>query len=38
MVMNEHILAVWPGTLQREVPSLSSTAVKPFNIVVKKTN
>jgi len=37
-MMNEHLLAMWPGTLQREVPSLSSAAVKLFNIGVKKIN
>lgn len=29
-VINEHILAVWPGALQRELPSLSGAAVNLF--------
>ena len=38
MVINEPILAVWPGSVQREVPSFSSAAVKLFNIGIKKIN
>lgn len=38
MVMTKHILAVWPGSLQREIPSLSTAAVKLFNSGVKKIN
>lgn len=37
-VMNEHVLAVWPGALQREDPTLLSAAVEVFDIGVKKIN